>query len=78
MSAIYPAVWVNRRLSGASNHGQPLDETGLEKKTNEELAIIPVVNEILAWLLSQEAGWLAGGHRLPFGTSLLAVGKKQA
>lgn len=77
MFAIYPAVWFNRRLSGKSKSGQPLNEAGVEKKTTEELAIVPGVNEILTWLLSREAGWLAGGRRLPFGTSLLAVATKR-
>jgi SAM-dependent methyltransferase len=77
MFTTYPLVWLNRRLAGQSKDGKQLDEVQIEKKSTDELAIIPVVNEILTWLLSLEAGWLASGRQLPVGTSLLAVGKKK-
>jgi SAM-dependent methyltransferase len=77
MFTTYPLVWLIRRLAGRLNGGRPLDESQIEKKSTDELAIVPVVNEILTWLLSLEAGWLASGRHLPFGTSLLAVGRKK-
>ncbi len=75
MFSIYPLVRLIRRLTGGGRDGQPLDEEQIEKKSTGELAIIPVVNEILFWVLSQEAGWLASGRRFPVGTSLLAVAR---
>lgn len=78
MFSTYPLVWLNRRLAGRIKDGEQLNESQIEKKSTDELAIIPVVNEILAWLLSLEAGWLASDRHLPAGTSLLAVGRKKS
>lgn len=76
MLAIYPIVWLNRHLVSFGNKQSQLDEENIEKLSTNELSIIPVVNEILVWILSKEAGWLANGKRLPGGTSLIAVAKK--
>jgi SAM-dependent methyltransferase len=75
MFSIYPVVRLIRRLTGRGRDGQPLDEEQIEKKSTGELAIIPVVNEILFRILSLEAGWLVSGRRFPAGTSLLAVAR---
>jgi SAM-dependent methyltransferase len=76
MLAIYPIVWLNRHLASLGNKQSQLDEESIEKLSTNELSIIPVVNEILTWILSQEAGWLASGRHLLGGTSLIAVAKK--
>jgi hypothetical protein len=45
---------------------------------SREFKIVPVLNGILTALLSLEAWWVARGHRLPFGTSLVALARKPA
>jgi SAM-dependent methyltransferase len=75
MLAIYPMVWVTRRLTRSGDG--PLSEDEIEKMSTEELNIVPVVNEILTWVLSREAAWLGAGKHLPVGTSILAVGRKK-
>jgi hypothetical protein len=41
-----------------------------------ELRIVPVANEVLAWLLTREAWFISRHIRIPFGTSLIAVARK--
>lgn len=69
MLSIFPLVWLQRRLMrahGTSDHDRAVDE----------LRIVPVINEILAGLLTLEARLCAAGVRLPFGTSLIAVARR--
>ena len=44
---------------------------------HRELRIVPVVNEVLYFLLSQERRRVAHRRRWPFGTSILAIAKKE-
>lgn len=78
MMSIYPMVWLTRRLTGQGTAGLESDHALVEKKSMDELKIIPVINEILTLILSLEGAFLAAGKRLPAGTSLLAVGQKKA
>ncbi len=70
MAAILPLVWVGRRLAalagGRSNR----------ERAAHDLRVVPVVNEVLGWLLGLEAGRIAAQRRLPAGTSFLAVAAK--
>jgi SAM-dependent methyltransferase len=45
-------------------------------QAEEDLKIVPVVNEIVKWVLYLEAGWLARGNRLPFGSSLVMQARR--
>lgn len=72
MAALFPLVWLSRRFR----------KTGATVEANRELAIrelkiVPGLNGLLTWLLSREAGWLAGRRRLPIGTSLIALARKR-
>jgi len=75
MACIFPMVWVYRKVLGLRQPAAPDDARG---RTNGEFRIVPVVNPILTALLSLEAGWLARGHHLPVGTSLVAVARRPA
>jgi SAM-dependent methyltransferase len=68
MASIYPLVWLSRR--GKTGRAAPADAV------RDELRIVPVVNEVLAFLLAREADWIGRGGSLPFGTSLVAVARK--
>jgi SAM-dependent methyltransferase len=74
MSCILPLVWVRRRLM--MGIFQDRKATRLRDMALGELRIIPVVNDLLTLLLSQEARLISHRARLPIGTSLLAIAKK--
>ena len=75
MASIFPLVWVFRKMR---RFRQKKDLDIARAQTNDEFRIVPVVNQALTALLNLEAGWLARGHRLPLGTSLVAVARKPA
>jgi SAM-dependent methyltransferase len=69
MMMLYPVLRMWRLLNRAGA------ETDVER-FERDLTIVPIVNQIAAWGLGAEARWVANGHRLPFGASLVAVGVK--
>ncbi len=73
MACIFPLVWIVRKMRGLR---QQKDLDVARAKTNDEFRLVPVVNQVLTVLLNLEAGWLARGHRLPLGTSLVVVARK--
>lgn len=73
MALTFPLVWLTRRLA----KDEPLPEDDVDERVVDELRIVPVLNGIVAALLSLEARWVGAGHRLPFGTSLMAVARKK-
>jgi SAM-dependent methyltransferase len=75
MACIFPLVWTVRKMRGLR---QQKDPAVTRAKTNDEFRLVPVFNQILTVLLNFEAGWLARGHRLPWGTSLVVVARKRS
>ena len=73
MMALYPLIWAGRRL--ASSRRRP-GEINARELTARELKIVPVFNQLMFWLLSAEAPWLAARRRLPLGSSILALARK--
>ena len=73
ITATYPLVWLTRGSKGNSSGS---DEQTIQNQAEEELKIIPVVNGIIRGILSLEAGWLAAGKKLPFGSSLVLLAQK--
>jgi SAM-dependent methyltransferase len=74
MAGTYPLVWLNRKV-------RPRVEArslSSEELVQREIRIVPVLNEVLSFLLSWESKWVAKRRRLPIGASLLAVARKQA
>jgi SAM-dependent methyltransferase len=74
MCSVTPLVWLKRRLLAQNQDGA----TRRADVVKDELAIYPVVNGVLAFLLKQEARWLRMRKRLPFGASLIAIARKPA
>ena len=73
MASLHPLMWLSRRFRAKTKTGTA-DAKGL---LQQELRVVPVLNEILAWGLFQEIRWLAKRRQLPFGSSLLAVAQKR-
>ncbi len=81
MMSIFPLVWAQRKLAPASvdlkaGGISTLHEKEVHDRAENDLRIVPVINPLLSAVLSLEARWLKGGRSLPFGTSLLALGRK--
>ncbi len=73
MMSIYPLVWLTRRLARGQSSATAQQTQSMAE---DELRIIPVVNEVLAWVLRQEARLVYRRKRLPIGTSLIAVARR--
>ncbi len=73
MACIVPLVWVSRKIGSLRGTSTPEQARMLALK---EFRLVPGVNAMLTSLLSLEASWVARGHRLPFGTSLIVVARK--
>lgn len=79
MAMLFPVLWLGRRLSAALTGIRRVrgDEADTFEMAERELRIIPVLNEILKWVLSLEVSWVARGRTLPIGTSLVAIATKR-
>jgi SAM-dependent methyltransferase len=73
MASIWPLVWVFRRMNGRS---QPSHPSSARTRAAKEFRVIPVVNNILLFLLNLEVRWLASGYRLPIGSSLIVIARR--
>lgn len=77
MASTYPLIWAGRRVARAMardrrpNEGQTDHDLALK-----ELRIIPVINPMLAFLLTQEARLIERRRTLPMGSSLLVIARK--
>lgn len=75
MMPLFPAMWLSRNLTHLK---QWLGMTGSKKPrelANEELKVSAFMNFTMESALSMERFFMKLGLRLPFGTSLLAVGE---
>jgi SAM-dependent methyltransferase len=72
MACIFPIVWFLRKI-GTSHKHRPEEAQALALR---EFRVVPVINGLLTALLKLETLWLARGHTLPFGTSLVVVARK--
>lgn len=73
MACTFPLVWVFRKAAARRRHSKVESAESLAEK---EFRVVPLVNGLLSFLLGLEATWLASGHRLPIGTSLVVIAKK--
>ena len=78
MATIFPLVWIGRKLAALSSRRPASDATCVAELTVNELRVMPVINEVLASLLALEARLLAHRKALRWGTSLLAVARKNS
>jgi SAM-dependent methyltransferase len=76
MAGIFPLVWLWRRLAALIDRRSADSVQRTHELAHTELRIVPVINELITALLRQETLLLAHRSRLPFGTSLLAVARK--
>lgn len=76
MASIFPLVWAGRRLAGLLKRQSAQDSSHLQELDDLELQIRPGFNELLTFLLTQEAHLITRRRCLPFGTSLLAVARR--
>ena len=76
MACIYPLVWLKRRLTGLVGLRTKDDPLTAHKLALGELRIVPVINSLLSFILFQEVRLIGRRHRLPIGTSLLAIARK--
>lgn len=72
MACTFPLVWLTRRLAGLRGHGS---HSKTRQLTDNEFRIVPGVNDLLGVVLGIEARWVAAGHSLPFGSSILAIAR---
>ena len=75
MASIYPMVWIFRKMRGLR---KPSNSDGARSQASAEFRLVPVVNQILTALLTLEARWVARGHHLPIGTSLVVIARRPA
>jgi SAM-dependent methyltransferase len=75
MAGLYPLVWAGRRLAGLKKRKNSETAASNMELTARELRIVPVFNQLMLWLLSREARWIAARRRLPVGTSIMAVAR---
>jgi hypothetical protein len=75
MCCIYPLLWMTRCLRKQADRDPQADPNLWARR---EFRILPVINEVLVAPLWLEVIWVSRGHRLPFGTSLLAVARRPA
>jgi SAM-dependent methyltransferase len=75
MAALYPIARVSRWLTGRANDVRR--RLGIESRSAvmSDLAVRPVINDLMGFMLRQEAPILRRRRRLPLGTSLLAVAR---
>lgn len=75
MAPIFPLVWLGRRL--ASLRGEASEERTRQLAVNE-LRIIPGVNAAISGILMIERHIVRSRLQLPFGTSLLAIARRNS
>ena len=75
---VFPILWFLRRVLQGGKVPEALSEEELDLKTNSELRIVPLLNEIIAFILWIEGKLIQSGVKMPFGTSLIAVAKRLA
>jgi SAM-dependent methyltransferase len=73
MASIFPLVWIFRKMRGLRNQS---DFDNSRAKASDEFQLVPIVNQILTALLTLESRWVARGHHMPIGTSLVAVARR--
>lgn len=76
MAALFPVLWAGRRVAALRERlaRRPADAGAM---AIDELRVVPGLNGLLAAVLGWERLWVARGWRLPMGSSLLAIARKQ-
>ena len=77
MASTFPLFWLWRKRKLPGNRRPDVSANTTGDLVSAELRITPVVNGLLAFLLEQEARVIARRRRLPIGTSLLVIARKE-
>ena len=75
MMPLYPAMWLSRKIGHFKKNMGFSKKNGDRHLANQELRISPLMNYLMGFVLNIECGLLNLGLRMPFGTSILAVGE---
>lgn len=78
MMSIFPLIWLGRRFATLTNQRTTHTKNHTYNLATRELRIIPLVNEMLCWILEQETQLIRRRYRLSVGTSLLVVAHKSS
>ena len=73
MASIWPLVWMVRKMNGRFRRPNPDNARTCAAR---EFRLVPVVNNILEFLLNLEVRWLVSGRTLPIGTSLIIIARR--
>ena len=73
MSALVPAVFLRRLLMRSNT---PISD--VRSCVEDEIVLSPLSNRVAAAVLRPEVMWMKRKHRIPFGTSLLAIARLAA
>lgn len=76
MSVLFPLMWAGRRVAAIGHRLRGRRAHSQEALGSAELRIVPALNGLLAGLLRAEAAFLARGHTMPLGTSLIACARR--
>jgi SAM-dependent methyltransferase len=76
MASIFPLVWLGRRIAALADRRPAGDTKRIIGLASAELRIVPVVNDLLAYLLGLETHEISRRRQLPIGTSLLAIARR--
>ncbi len=82
MTPLLPLMWAGRRLAaalprrGPKGVGVATKASDANRRSQDELRIVPGVNALLTSVLAGETAWVGRRWRLPEGTSLVAVARK--
>jgi SAM-dependent methyltransferase len=74
MMSLFPLVWLRRRTDDGS---AVKDRNRAAEKAANELKVVPVINDLLKLILSIEVVAIRRRWRLPIGTSVLIVARKE-
>ena len=77
MAMIFPLIWGWRRLAAMTGPRQPSKAGRARDLTLREFRVLPLLNEFLYLLLTQESRLVKRRKILPIGTSLIAVCRKR-
>jgi SAM-dependent methyltransferase len=77
MATIYPLLWLVRRIKSLSRRTRSQESAyGDRALSLEELRIVPILNDLLTFLLMQEAKLIESRRVLPLGTSILVAARR--
>ncbi len=76
MTVIFPFVWLSRKIRFLNLDRDALSVEKFNILATSEFKVTPIVNPILATLLSLEIPFIARRKELPVGTSILALAHK--